>query len=172
MWIAALTGSETPAEAFHGFTRADGVPVPDFTLTDQDGRRVTPDADKPAIYAFIYSHCEDSCPAEIQQIAAAMDNLGHDIPVYGISVDPANDTQASAKRFLLDQKVYRRVQFLLGSEKELAPVWKGFATSPQRERQEHSAGVVLALGGEQRFFYPAASLTGRGLAGDLKKLRL
>lgn len=176
IWVATLFRPDpapitVSSTGYHGGERPPGVPVPDFSLLDQDGNRVSPPAGTFAIYAFIYSHCKDACPLEVAQIRSAMDELGHDVPVYGISVDPANDTPASARSFLVKQKMTGRMRFLLGSEKELAPIWKAFATLPETPEEEHPA--VLVIGnpqGNQKLSYFLSQLTGSGLAADLKRL--
>jgi protein SCO1 len=162
-----------PANGWAGATRPAGAGVPAFTLTDQDGHRVTRAAlsGKPAVFAFIYSHCRDTCPAQVQTIRGAMDQLGRDVPVYGISVDPANDTPRSAQAFLLEQKMKGRMEFLLGSRTQLAPVWRAFGIAPQEHGREHSAYVVLVdARGRQRVGFPFAHLTQAGLAHDLARI--
>jgi protein SCO1/2 len=175
VWIAALADDDTPGAsaetAYDGYVRPDGARVPDFALEDQDGKRATPATGKVTIYAFIYSHCEDTCPIEVQQIRLALDDLGHDVPVYGVSVDPANDTPQSAKAFLIKQHMTGRMRFLLGTQAELEPVWKAFGTSPQTDGKEHSAGIVIAdADGDQRIGFPASQLSDAGLLRDLKRL--
>ena len=81
---------------------------------------------------FVYSTCEDTCPAQVQSIRGALDKLGRDVPVLAVSVDPRNDTRDRARRFLLEQHVTGRVRFVLGTERELAPVWRGYGIAPQR----------------------------------------
>jgi protein SCO1 len=156
-----------------GATRPPGSAVPDFTLHDQDGHAVAA-ADlrgKPAVFAFIYSTCRDTCPAQVQTIRGAMDDLGHDVPVYGISVDPANDTPRSASAFLLEQKMKGRMEFLVGSRAALAPVWDAFGIAPQAKGREHSSWTVLVdPAGRQRVGFPSDKLTQRGLAHDLTRL--
>jgi protein SCO1 len=165
--------AQLPANGWAGATRPAGAGVPAFRLTDQDGRTVTR-ADlrgRPAVLAFIYSTCRDTCPAEVQTIRGAMDDLGHDLPVYGISVDPANDTQRSAQAFLLEQKMKGRMEFLLGSRAQLEPVWRAFGIAPQERGREHSAYVVLVdARGRQRVGFPFAHLTQAGLEHDLGRL--
>jgi protein SCO1 len=171
-WLAAGERDLTPdpAVGFEGFARPPGAQVPEFALRDQDGERVTTPAETPVVYAFIYSNCEDTCPLEVQQIRGAMDRLGRDVRVLGISVDPANDTQASARRFLLEQHMTGRMDFLLGSREELAPVWKAFGIAPQTEGREHSAGIVLADGRRQRIGFPANQLSVAALEHDLRRM--
>lgn len=155
---------------YQGYVRPAGARVPAFALRNQDGDRVT-GAQGTAVYAFIYSHCRDTCPLEVQQIRGALDRLGHDVPVVGVSVDPANDTPASAKAFLAKQFMTGRMDFLLGSRAELEPVWKAFGVAPQTKGREHSAGVVVVDGeGRQRVGFPASQLTPEGLTADLKRL--
>ena len=71
--------------------------MPDFTLTDQDGNTVTSASlrGEPVVFAFVYSTCRDTCPAQVQTIRGALDDVGDDVRVIGISVDPANDTPAA-----------------------------------------------------------------------------
>jgi protein SCO1/2 len=68
-----------------------------FTLTNQDGKRVT-DQDfrgKYMLVVFGYTTCPDVCPAELQAIANAVDVLGDKAdkvnPIF-ITVDPERDT--------------------------------------------------------------------------------
>ena len=171
VWIAALTESDavTP-DAPAGAVAPPGARVPDFTLRDQDGRAVSP-AGELSIYAFVYSTCEDTCPGMTQTVRGALDDLGRDVPVYGISVDPANDTPARAKRFLSEQYMTGRMRFVLGSEDELEPVWRAFGVHPQREGRDHSARVVIVdAEGNQRIAFQPDFLTDDGLLRDLQAL--
>ena len=109
--------------------------MPDFTLHDQDGEdgHGAPLRGKPVVFAFVYSTCRDTCPAQVQTIRGALDDLGGaDVHVVGISVDPANDTPKRAQSFLLKQQMTGRMEFLLGTREQLAPIWKAFAIQPQR----------------------------------------
>ena len=167
-YLAAGERDLEPAAA--GYQRPPGTRVPDFSLRNQDGELVTrPDA-SPVVYAFIYSHCEDTCPLELQQIRGAMDGLGRDVPVVGVSVDPANDTPQSARAFMIKTHMTGRMDYLLGSEAELAPLWKAFAKQPQTAGAEHSAGVVVAAGDRQVLGYVDEALSASGLERDLRRL--
>jgi protein SCO1/2 len=175
VWLAASRDTGGTAQAARqGFVRPAGARVPDYLLHDQDGHRATPadHAGDTTIYAFVYSTCQDVCPIEVQQIRGALDDLGRDLPVVAVSVDPKTDTPALAKRFMVKQHMTGRMRFLLGTRAQLAPVWKAFGIAPQRDGRDHSAYVIVVDGrGRQRLGYPASALTSAGLAGDLARLR-
>ena len=162
-----------PATAWVGALRPPGAGVPRFRLSDQDGRTVTDAAvrGRPAVFAFLYSTCRDTCPSEVQTIRGALDDLGRDVPVFGVSVDPATDTPRSARAFLLEQRMTGRMRYLLGSQRALEPVWAAFGIAPQTRGREHSAYVVLVdPRGRQRVGFPFSRLTQAGLAHDLARL--
>jgi protein SCO1 len=179
LWAAALGGSRPAGPegtgAFNGAVRPAGAGVPEFALRDQEGRLVRSgellERGEPVVFTFVYSTCEDTCPIQVQQIRGALDRLGRDLPVVGVSVDPANDTPRRARSFLLEQHMTGRMTFLLGDEDQLEPVWEAFGIAPQRHGREHSAYVVVVDGaGRQRVGFPASQLTVDGLAGDLRRL--
>jgi protein SCO1 len=156
-----------------GFIRPPGATAPDFALRDQDGKRVTM-ADyrgRPVAVTFVYSTCEDTCPALVDQVRGALDDTGLDVPLLAVSVDPANDTPDRARRFLNERRMTGRARFLLGSRSQLAPVWKGYGVQPQTDDLEHSASVVLVdARGRQRVGFPYDQLTPEALAHDLQRL--
>jgi protein SCO1/2 len=160
-------------DGWAGAVRPAGERVPAFALRDQDGTVVRSDAlrGQPVVYAFVYSTCRDTCPAQVQTIRAALDDLGHDYPVVGVSVDPKVDTPKLARAFLLEQKMTGRMEFLLGSRAQLAPVWRAIGIRPEQDGLEHSAHVVLAdRRGFQRIGFPFDQLTHSRLAHDLARL--
>ena len=177
VWLASASQSAAPpvgATGFAGALRPPGLDAPSIRgLRDADGRPVDP-ADlrgTPVVYTFVYSTCEDTCPTQVQSIRGALDDLGRDVPVIAVSVDPDGDTPARAQRFVSEQHMTGRMRFLLGSRRELAPVWNGFAIRPQEGELDHSAYVVLVDGeGRQRVGWPSSQLTPEGLEHDLRVL--
>lgn len=126
---------------------------------------------KPVVVTFLYTTCEDTCPIEAQQIRGALDQLGEDIPALAVAVNPPEDTPHRARRFLLEQRVTGRMDFVLGSRRELKPVWRGFFIQEQTEKMEHSSRVVLIdVKGYQRVGYPGQEATPERLAHDLRIL--
>jgi protein SCO1/2 len=139
--VAATSG------AFAGGEMPPGMPPAAFALRDQDGRRVDVRdlRGRPVVLAFLYTHCEDTCPLQAQAIRGALDDLGRagNLPALAVSVDPANDTPESARRFLAKNQVTGRIDFLLGRRAELAAIWRTYGVSEQRPNLEHNNRVVL-----------------------------
>jgi protein SCO1/2 len=166
-------GVAVGATGWAGSVRPPGATAPDFALRDQDGERVTMAAyrGRPIAVTFVYSTCEDTCPALVDQVRGALDDTGLDVPLLAVSVDPANDTPERARRFLNERRMTGRARFLLGTRAELAPVWKGYGVQPQTDALEHSATVVLVdAQGRQRVGFPYDQLTPEALAHDLRRL--
>ena len=177
VWLASGSESRQPAVGASGFAgslRPPGLRAPSVEgLRDADGRRVDPASLRgtPVVYSFVYSTCEDTCPTQVQTIRGALDDLGRDVPVIAVSVDPRGDTPTRAQRFVAAQGMTGRMRFLLGSHGELEPVWKGFAVRPQEGELDHSAYVVLVDGeGRQRVGWPSSQLFPEGLEHDLRVL--
>jgi len=173
VWLATAGGESAVPAGWQGAVRPPGAHVPAFTLTNQDGKTVTAASlrGRTTVFAFVYSTCKDVCPAQVRSIRGALDQLGHDVPVVGVSVDPANDTPDRARTFLIDQAMRGRMDFLLGTRAQLEPVWKAFGIAPQTKGRDHSSYTVIVDGaGRQRIGFPADQLTPSRLAADLAKL--
>jgi protein SCO1/2 len=173
---ATSGGGEQPVAApnqFAGATMPADARAPDFRLRDEEGEPVSMRSlrGQPVVVTFLYSHCQDTCPITAQTIRGALDDLGHDVPALAISVDPPNDTPASARKFLAEQRANGRIRFVLGSRAQLRPIWKGYGITPQRITQEHLAHITLVdARGFQRVGYPIAQATPERLAHDLRLL--
>jgi protein SCO1/2 len=158
---------------FAGAALPPGVRAPDFALRDQDGKLVTAAGlrGRPVVVTFLYTHCRDTCPITAQQVKGALDDLRRPVPAIAISVDPPNDTRASARSFLAKVGIGGRMRFLLGSRRELQPLWSGFAVRPQRQHEEHQARLVILDGrGMQRVGFPISQATPERIAHDLRAL--
>lgn len=105
-WQAKLPGhgsdKDKPLEGLKEFGT-----VPQFSLTERDGRRVTlPDLkDKVWIVNFIYTNCPDTCPVQSAQMRQIQEDFQNekDLRLVSITVDPTRDTPQVlaeyAKRF-------------------------------------------------------------------------
>jgi protein SCO1 len=171
--LVLRNSEDSSAAEFDGALMPAGVRAPDFSLRDQDGRSISMAQfrGRPVIATFLYSHCKDTCPVQARLISSAVEDLGHQVPVLAFSVDPANDTGASVHHFMREQKVTAEIRWVLGSEKQLAPIWKGYAITPQREDEEHMARIVLIdKQGFQKIGYPLDQTTPDRIAHDMRLL--
>lgn len=166
---------EGPRSPFQGGVMPPGIEAPRFALRDEDGRLVRmADAIRrgPAIVTFLFTTCNTTCPLLLQQIRGALDDLGRDVPVIAVSLDPPRDTAARVRRFLLRHGVRGRVRAALGTRKELAPVWEAFAIKPEFGDLQSQARIVLVdRRGLQRVGYPAGQGTPEQLAADMRVLK-
>ena len=167
----AVTGPRP--SPFEGSLLPRGVRAPDFALQNQDGElvRMRGLRGRPVVVNFLYTTCRETCPLQAQQVKGALDELGHDVPALAIAVDPARDTPANARRFLREQRMVRRLDFILGSEAELRPLWRGYSIQPQLPDAEHQAKIFLVDGrGMQRVSFPLDQATPERIAHDLRLL--
>jgi protein SCO1/2 len=174
VWIAESRSADPqPASAFAGALRPPDARAPDFRLRDQDGTPVAM-ADyrgRTVVMTFVYSTCKDTCPAQVQSIRGALDQLGHDVPALAISVDAGRDTPRSVDRFDSEQGIGNRLRWVLGREAQLRPLWEGYHTTSQLPSQEHLARLVLVdKRGFQRIGYPSQQVTPERLAHDIRLL--
>jgi protein SCO1 len=162
------------ADGFAGAVSPSDIAVRDFSLRDQDGKPASlrEYRGRVVVLTFMYSTCQDTCPVTAQTIRGALDQVGHDVPVLAVSVDPAHDTRDSAERFLVKQSMSAgRMRFLLGTRTQLQPIWKAYGIQPQGKGFEHTAYVaVLDQTGRQRVAFTIDHLTDRDLAHDIRKL--
>ena len=170
---AVVEGPESP---FKGAVRPKALSG-NFSLRNQDGElvRLADLRGKVVVITPTYTTCEESCPVAVQQVRGALDDLDpaerEQVRAFALSVDPANDTPDSAQEFLLSRRVRGYVDYLLGTPRELQPVWRKYGFAPQTETEEHNSYVVLVDGaGLQRVGFPVQFLTPEALTHDIQLL--
>jgi len=147
-----------------------------FALIDQTGKAVT-DRDfrgKYMLVFFGFTHCPDICPAELQVMAATLDELGAKakdvVPIF-ITLDPERDTQEAMADYV--KNFGQRFVGLTGSPEAIAAAAKAYRISYSKFQEDktkedysidHSALVYLmGKDGEYitHFAYgtPAAKMT-------------
>jgi protein SCO1/2 len=158
---------------FSGSLRPPDIPPTEFGLRDEHGKlvRLRDLRGRPAVVTFLYTTCRDTCPLTTQQIRAALDDLGHEVPVIAVSVDPANDTPRRARAFALKQQMSGRMRWVLGTSAQLQRIWRAYGVAPQTPDTEHSASTVVLDGrGRQRVGFATSVLTPEALAHDVAVL--
>jgi protein SCO1 len=171
------SGVEGPRSPFKGAVRPADAPPVDFALRNQDGKLVrTADLrGDVVVISPTYATCDETCPVIAQQIRGALDDVSGDerdrIKAFALSVDPDNDDPTAAQAFLLNRRLRGYLDYLLGTRRELAPVWREFGFAPQTDTREHNSYVVLLdAKGRQRVGFPAEYVTPEDLAHDLRLL--
>ena len=174
--VAGSGDDEDAAGASTGFEGAvmpTGVRAPDFSLRNQDGKTVTMRAlrGQPVLVSFLYTTCDDTCPAQAQTMRGALDDVGEDVPALAIAVDPPRDTPERARTFLAKARALGRIDFVLGNRAQLKPLWKAFLIRPQSINEEHQARFTLVdKRGFQRIGFPGDQATPETLAHDVRLL--
>jgi len=175
IWANASTDrtETTSSSEFAGAIRPSSLPLVDFKLKSQNDQTIDMKKlrGRTVVVTFLYTTCKDECPTVAQQIRGALDQLGKELPVIAVSVDPKNDTPERARRFILRQHMTGRMQFGIDSKTKLEKVWSSFGIAPQTESSEHSTHVVLVdSSGRQRIGFPLDKLTPQALAQDIALL--
>lgn len=171
--LFAIGDRTTRGAGFDGAVRPPGMPPAEFGLRDERGRvvRLSDLRGRPAVVTFLYTTCRDTCPLTAQQIRAALDELGRDVPVIAVSVDPAHDTPQRARAFNVKQRMAGRMRWVLGTSAQLQRIWRAYGVAPQTPEAEHSASTVVLDGrGRQRVGFNTSVLTPEALAHDVAAL--
>lgn len=150
--FVALTLLPPAAMSQQTHWRADYFP--NVTLTDQNGRqlRFYDDIIRGKIVSinFIYTSCTDICPLDTAQLRRVQqmlgDRVGRDIHMYSISVDPANDTPATLRRFMRSYDIGPGWTFLTGSREDVDLLQRRLGISPIEpgaRLSEHDTSIVV-----------------------------
>jgi protein SCO1/2 len=98
---------QQPAELRTAFVLPAPTPLPEFALVDAAGNTVTRDTFRGHwnLVFFGFTHCPDICPATLQILAAAREELAamdqDPLPrIVLVSVDPERDTPAQMGRYV------------------------------------------------------------------------
>ncbi len=170
------TAPASTKSKFDGPTMPPGLRAGDFSLLDQNARRVTLSRYRGhvVILTFIHSLCHDTCPFMVEQIKGALNDLpnsGRGVPAIGISVAPAEDTRTSRQRFLAKHEMRGRLAFLNGSTATMRRIWHAYAIQPVKGPIDHSTFVLLIdKRGFQRVGFAADQLTPEALVHDIQVL--
>jgi protein SCO1 len=114
-----------------------------FSLVGSDGKPVT-DRDFRGRYMLIFfgfTHCPDICPAELQVIAQALDQLGDKaktvVPVF-ITLDPERDTPEAMANYV--KSFGGNFVGLTGSPEAIAAAAKAYRVSYSKVENKDSPG--------------------------------
>jgi protein SCO1/2 len=170
--VAQAKPDYKPAVQYH--VPSPGDAVPDFTLLNQDGRKIhlSQFKGKVLVATFIYTRCPlaDYCPkmsrnfAEIDHALAADPSLYIKTHLLSISFDPAYDTPSVLRSYggaytgRYTKETFHHWDFAAPSEKDLPAVTQFFdvgVTPGENKTLTHSLStVVIGKDGKIAAWYP------------------
>ena len=184
--LATSGGSSTPPSpkklATEAHLDASGIltPVrqaPPLKLKNYLGRPVDISSyrGKAVLVTFIYTHCPDVCPLITSNLRVAQNLMSAKAraatEIVAVSVDPKGDTRRTVAAFLARHEMTGRMQYLVGSAKELAKVWEAWGVGSERDAKQpefinHSGLIYGITGTGKRLTIYAASFKPAEIAHD------
>jgi len=171
--------------------KPDPLPIlgelPDFALTDHEGRRVDRESLRGAIWVadFIFTRCDGSCPkmtnrmfhlqSQLREWEAKSPDVAK-VKLITVSVDPERDDVATLSEYARFHHAEPRWRFLTGDRKVIQNLgFSGFKVSTVEVREMHSRRFLLVDGASRvRGYYAVIDDDGPGelerLSADLKSL--
>jgi protein SCO1 len=177
--LLAFRGDDESGGDFRGSRPPPGIELPELALADQDGDVVrTEDVrGKVALVTFLDTQCQESCPLIASAIADGLERLTPEergrVVALAISVDPAEDTPASVRRFLASRDAEDALRYVVAPEVELRPLWEEFGVLPSADTGSddlHSAPVRIydPSGVWAATLHAGADLTPQNLVHDVR----
>ncbi len=165
----ALPGGAQQAAAGSGYYGTLALPAqkaPPIHLRNYLGQPVTLSEyrGKAVLVTFLYADCPTVCPLIASNLRVALNLLGRrdsQVQVIAVSVDPRGDTPGNVARFVSEHGMAGRMQYLIGSARELASSWAAWKVGSTREVGQpdlvaHDALVYgISAGGRLTTVYPA-----------------
>jgi cytochrome oxidase Cu insertion factor (SCO1/SenC/PrrC family) len=164
---------------YRGSRPPPGIHSPDFQLRSSRGGYVDVGElrGRVALITFLDTRCTTKCPI----IAAVLGDAIRQLPdavrarttALAISVDPEHDTPERARRFLERRHALGALDFLLGTTRQLRPVWRAFYVLPAADTGDanvHSADVRVfdPRGVWVSTLHEGVDLTAANLAHDIE----
>jgi protein SCO1/2 len=157
------------------------VPINDFTLIDQAGRRFEFEAisGKVVVVSFSYTSCSDVCPlitAAARQVQGGLSAAERkSVHLLTVTTDPEIDSPeiltAYARRYGVE---FANWSFLTGRESELKKVWKNFGVGVKRKGRgiiDHTPLTAIVDRNKQmRYVYIGPSPDPKRVLNDVRAL--
>jgi len=175
--LSSATGP--PPGPYRGSEPPKGIMAPDFALKSYRRRLVRMSAlrGKVVLVTFLDTDCKTKCPLIASAIGDALRLLSpserRQVAALALTVNPPSDTPATARAFL-HQRQALGLDFLLGTMKQMRPIWRAFhivAAAETGNANRHSADArVYDRDGEWvSTQHLPPDLTPKNLAHDLRR---
>jgi protein SCO1 len=168
--------------SFLGSELVPSKPAPPLSLRNYLGQRVNIDQyrGKAVLVTFLYTHCPEICPLITANLRTAQNLMGAKTSakaqIIAVSVDPRGDTPQTVAAFLKVHEMTGRMQYLIGSAKELGHVWKTWGVGSEQDTAQpdfinHSALVYgVNASGQLKTVYIGSNFKPSEIAHDVPLL--
>jgi len=110
---------------------------------------------KAVLVTFLYTHCPDVCPLITSNLGVALNLMGPKaasrVQIIAVSADPKGDTAKAVAAFLARHRMTGRMQYVIGSARELARVWHAWGVGSERDARQpefvNHTGIVYGVTG-------------------------
>jgi protein SCO1 len=130
-------------------------PVPPLALHNYLGQPVNIDSyrGKVVLVTFLYTTCPDICPLITSDLRVALNEMGpvkaSKVQIIAVSVDPRVDTPKAVAAFLARHEMTGRMQYLIGTPRELGHVWEAWGVGSQQDVEQpqfvNHTGIVYGI---------------------------
>jgi protein SCO1/2 len=156
--------------------------APDFTLTDQDGAKVSlHDFKGKAVFIFFgYTRCPDICPLTLSALNGVVNELGKDkdnVKVIFITIDPERDNQEALKKYV--SFFNQGFIGLTGTPDEIKTVSDSYHAFYIKEETDSDSGYLMGhtssvylINPDGRIIlrYPQSKMDPKEIAKDVKRV--
>ena len=129
--------------------------APPLALRNYLGQPVNIDSyrGKVVLVTFLYTTCPDICPLITSDLRVALNEMGpakaSKVQIIAVSVDPRVDTPKAVAAFLARHEMTGRMQYLIGTPKELGRVWEAWGVGSQKDLEQpqfvNHTGIVYGI---------------------------
>lgn len=129
--------------------------APPLALHNYLGQPVNIDSyrGKVVLVTFLYTTCPDICPLITSDLRVALNEMGPakaaKVQIIAVSVDPRVDTPKAVAAFLARHEMTGRMQYLIGTPKELGRVWEAWGVGSQQDLEQpqfvNHTGIVYGI---------------------------
>ena len=165
---------------YRGSEPPGGIEMAPFALRSYRGEQVSSEQLRGKVVAltFLESKCTEACPIIAVQVARGVDLLSPterpQMRAIAISTHPMDDTAASVRRFLSSRRAIGRLDYVIGSERELRPIWRRYhilSALDSGDADTHSASVHIddGAGVWVPSLHPGIDLTPESFAADVRR---
>ena len=140
--VAFLGGACSETDFNRGLVLKASDRAHPIELHDQFGRSVALSeyGGKVVVLTFLYTSCLDVCPLVTGNLKKTYELLGNDVGqvrFLAVSVDPDRDTVQRAYDYSKQRDMLQKWAFLVGDQRELAPIWEAYYVDPTIARHSH-----------------------------------